>query len=284
MSTITDEEKRRGEAIYEQAIRLMEQADDLDDEKEKERSNMMFEAYQRSKEREMNPKSQGVTVVKTLVKEMRKDKTKNDESGEKRRQAVELFEEAANEYNNPDAAIQLGNMMLKKASRSFNMKGNRDDEPDPEDLVGKAIELFRRAGNAGSRVGWYNLGHLYWTGFPPSNSSVDDDNNARIVVADMDEAMDAFKKAIELGDSDAMYLVGVHRLGEKDLKSNRIGISLIEQAAESGHDGALYYLALLVSTSWVKEVMILYVEILESLDSMIYSVNLLYSTAFKWGT
>ena len=248
MSTITDEEKRRGEAIYEQAIRLMEQADDLDDEKEKERSNMMFEAYQRSKEREMNPKSQGVTVVKTLVKEMRKDKTKNDESGEKRRQAVELFEEAANEYNNPDAAIQLGNMMLKTASRSFNMKGNRDDEPDPADLVGKAIELFRRAGNAGSRVGWYNLGHLYWTGFPPSNSSVDDDNNARIVVADMDEAMDAFKKAIELGDSDAMYLVGVHRLGEKDLKSNRIGISLIEQAAESGHDGALYYLALLVST------------------------------------
>ena len=230
MSTITDEEKRRGEAIYEQAIRLMEQADDLDDEKEKERSNMMFEAYQRSKEREMNPKSQGVTVVKTLVKEMRKDKTKNDESGEKRRQAVELFEEAANEYNNPDAAIQLGNMMLKTASRSFNMKGNRDDEPDPADSVGKAIELFRRAGNAGSRVGWYNLGHLYWTGFPPSNSSVDDDNNARIVVADMDEAMDAFKKAIELGDSDAMYLVGVHRLGEKDFKSN--AVFLLLQAKE----------------------------------------------------
>ena len=56
------------------------------------------------------------------------------------------------------------------------------------------------------------------------------------------------RKAIELGDSDAMYLVGVHRLGEKDFKSNRIGISLIEQAAERGHDGALYYLALLVST------------------------------------
>jgi len=259
MSTNANEEKGTGEDTYQQALQLMKQADDLDEKKEEDRSNMMYEAYQESKEKELNPKLQGVKVVKTLVKQVRKDRTKNDGSSDKRNEAVELLKQAANEHNHPDAAIQLGNMLLKTASRSLNNKVKQDGKSDAKDSVVKAIDLFRRAGDAGSRVGWYNLGHLLWTGFPSpgdtegkseeQNSSgavakeIEDDT--RIVVADMKEAMNAFRKAIELGDSDAMYLVGVHRLGQNDLESNRIGFDLIERAADAGHHGALYYVALM---------------------------------------
>jgi len=241
-----------GEDIYQQALLHMKEAEDLDKAKEKERSNMMYEAYEKSKEKELNPKSQGVTVVKTLVKQVRKDRTKSDDSNEKREQAFELLKKAANEYNHPDAAVRFGNMLLKMASRSLNNKGAKDDGLDPRESVGKAMELFRQAGEAGSRVGYYNLGHLLWTGFPQqeemdeeSEGQSEEMPGTRIVVADIEEAMNAFHKAIDLGDNDAMYLVGVQRLGEDDVESNRTGFSLIQQAAEKGHEGALFYLALL---------------------------------------
>jgi TPR repeat protein len=251
--------KGAGEDIYQRALQLMKEADDYDEEKENERSNMMYEAYQKSKERELNPKSQGVTVVRTLVKEVRKDRTKKKSSSIKRDEAVELLKQAANDFNHPDAAIQLGNMLLKMASRSI-IKKDKKDGSDPKALVSKAVELFRQAGDAGSRVGWYNLGHLLWTGFPPIGDAEDaseeqngsapvdkDIEDIRIIVPDMEEAMNSFSKAIELGDSDAMYLVGVHLLGQEDLESNLNGMDLIERAADTGHDGALYYLALFVS-------------------------------------
>jgi len=249
--------KGAGEDIYQRALQLMKEADDYDEEKENERSNMMYEAYQKSKERELNPKSQGVTVVRTLVKEVRKDRTKKKSSSVKRDEAVELLEQAANDFNHPDAAIQLGNMLLKMASRSINKKDKKDGS-DPKALVSKAVELFRQAGAAGSRVGWYNLGHLLWTGFPTIGDAEDeteeqngsapvdkDIEDTRIIVPDMEEAMNSFSKAIELGDNDAMYLVGVHLLGQEDLESSLNGMDLIERAADTGHDGALYYLALL---------------------------------------
>jgi len=253
MSTNTSEEEREGEQIYQQALRLMQSVKEADNEKEQERSNRMYKAYQKSKERELNPKSQGVTVVKTLVKEVRNDRTNADDEKD---EAIRLLKQAANEYDHPEAAIQLGNMLLKSASRSLNRNGKQNDGLDPKDSVAEAMELFRRAGDAGSRVGWYNLGHLLWTGFPPvvnTKAECGDQNDSAaagvgencIVVDDMKEAMNAFDKAIELGDSDAMYLVGVHRLGEDDLKSYRNGIDLIERAADTEHDGALYYLALL---------------------------------------
>jgi len=249
MSTTSEEEERVGEDIYQQALSLTKEADDLDKAKEEERSNKMYEAYQKSKERELNPKSQGVTVVKTLVKQVRKERTKKDDSNDKREQAFELLKKAANEYNHPDAAVRLGNVLLKIASRSLKNKATKDDGPDPKDSVGEAIELFRRAGDAGSRIGYYNLGHLLWTGFPPQEEESEEGSGAmtdsRIVAADIEEAMTMFYRAIDLGDCDAMYLVGVHKLGEDDVESNRNGFKLIEQAAGEGHEGALYYLALL---------------------------------------
>ena len=250
MSTIAGDDKGTGEDIYQQALLLTKEADDLDKAKEEERSSMMYEAYQRSKERELNPKSQGVTVVMTLVKQVRKERAQGDDSNAKREKALELLKKAANEYNHPDASVRLGNMLLKIASRSLNNNGAKNDEPDPKDSVGKAMELFRRAGDAGSRVGYYNLGHLLWTGFPQQEDDEGEGEevpDTRIVVPDIEEAMKAFNKAIDLGDNDAMYLVGVQRLGENDVEANKIGLDLIEKAADKGHGGALFYLALLVS-------------------------------------
>ena len=267
--------KGEGEDIYQQALQLMNRAKYVDKEREQERSNKMYEAWQKSQEKELNPKSQGVTVVKTLVKETRKDRKNNIDAGDKRNEAIELLKHAANKCNHPEAAIQLGNMLLKETSRSINTNSNIKSNSnsninnglDHKDSVDQAMQLFRRAGDAGSRVGWYNLGHLLWTGFPPpkdiedeseeehnNNTAVDDViEDTRIVIADMEEAMNAFTKAIDLGDSDAMYLVGVHRLGQSELESYRDGIKLIERAADTGHGGALYYLALLVSTHFPVE-------------------------------
>ncbi len=255
MSTTAGKERTPGDELYEQALSLTREAGDLDKQTEENRSNMMYEAYQRSKKKELNPKSQGVTVVKTLVKQVRKERTKEDDSIQKREKALELLKQAAIEYNHPDASIQLGNMLLKDASRVLKQVGTKNDEPDPKESVHKAMELFRQAGEAGSRVGFYNLGHLLWTGFPAYEETEDDSieqnleiKNDRIVIPDMEKAMNTFYQAIELGDSDAMYLVGVHMLGEPNVEKNRRGFDLIKQAADNGHEGALYYLALLVST------------------------------------
>lgn len=237
----------------------MEKAKDIESERERERSNMMYDAWQKSQEKDMNPKSQGVTVVKTLQKSVRKDRTNKDDASDKRNEAIQLLKEAANKFNHPEAAVQLGNVLLKQGSRGIDTPSKEQNGANPKDSVTQAKELFQQAGDAGSRVGWYNLGHLLWTGFPPSNHADEDgeEENAstraargetegiQILASDMEGAMAAFKKAIELGDSDAMYLVGVQRLSDGDSNSYRDGIDLIEKAANAGHGGALYYLALL---------------------------------------
>jgi TPR repeat protein len=265
----------KGEVLYQQALQLMKQAKEIDENREQEKSQMMYEAWKKSQEKELNPKSQGVKVVKTLVKEARKDQTNNN-SRDKKIEADELLKQAANDYNHPEAAIQLGNMLLNQASRSISSNKDKNKNKnnnkrqnggsDSKNSVTQAMQLFRQAGEAGSRVGWYNLGHLLWTGFPTTPENYDEDehdnnvnvnvninikidevDDTRIVVADMEEATNAFRKAIDLGDSDAMYLVGVHHLAKEDQENCRYGINLIEQAADAGHGGALYYLALLVS-------------------------------------
>ena len=256
-----------GNDIYQQAIQLMDRVKEIEKEREQERSNKMYEAYQKSQEAQNDPKMQGVKVIKTLVKETRKDKKKksdgvndNEENNPEviHQRAFDLLKRAAYEYKHPEAAVQLGNTLLSQAAKE-------KDTTIQKDTVLQAMELFRTAGEAGSRVGWYNLGHILWTGFPPYDDGDDvdageegvteepidgDDNDDeaiddRIIPTDMHEAMSAFTKAIDLGDSDAMYLVGVHRLTQGGRENYHSGTKLIERAADAGHGGALYYLALL---------------------------------------
>lgn len=259
-------------------MQLLQRVQEIEREREEERSQRMYDAWQKSQQKEQDRKTQGVKVIKTLVKETQKDhknKGKNgvqDEGGNNNnhhRQAMELLRHAARIHQHPEAAVQLGNMLLNEATviLSNKKKKNMDDTTEFDDdeyaiiekqLVEEAIDMFKLAGEGGSRVGWYNLGQLLWTGFPPAeedddadisideNDGDDDDSqHNKIVPADMYEAMEAFIRAIDLGDGDAMYLVGVHRITQGGKENFHSGSKLIERAANAGHGGALYYLALL---------------------------------------
>lgn len=242
----------------------MEAVQILRQQKEEERSAKMYEAWEKAKNADKSPKDQGIKVIKTLAKEARKEMNQqhHQEHQEKLsyQRAMELLEQAAFQHNHPMALIQLGNMALERANST-------DMQELPEQRraeIETAIQLFQKAGLAGSRVGWYNLGHLYWTGYPALQ--VDDDeldgddhdngNNShthgtpvpqqeQILQPDLHEAMDAFGKAIDLGDTDAMYLVGVHRMTAGGRENIHSGLKLVERAGNEGHGGALYYLALL---------------------------------------
>lgn len=233
-----------GDDIYQKALALMEQSKVEEESKEQERSKKMYEAWQKSMEADRNPKSQGVAVVKTLVKETREEKRK-DASKNSMKEAIDFLEAAAYDHEHPMALVQLGNIKLQEARK----KGSK-----PEETALLAMDLFERAGEGGSRVGWYNLGNLLWTGFPVDEVDHDDEEaendsipteTEKIVKPDLHRAMEAFMHAIDLGDTDAMYLVGVHRITSGGRENIHSGMNLVQKAADAGHGGAIYYLALL---------------------------------------
>lgn len=277
----TTAETTTGEEAYQQATELLRLAREAERGREQERSQKMYEAWKQSEDREQSAKTQGVKVIKTLVRETRRDQLSNSSGGgqaDAGRRARELLTRAAHVHSHPEASVLLGNMLLSEASAGLKKKkknadvGGADvrDAAAEKRMVEEAAGLFRRAGEAGSRVGWYNLGQLLWTGFPPAGDEDDDadgdgDNDEtvevdgrfqtgdghdgeasdKILPDDMHEAMEAFTRAIDLGDGDAMYLVGVHRITQGGRENYHSGTLLIRRAAEAGHGGALYYLALL---------------------------------------
>lgn len=239
-----------GDDLYQKAMEIMEQSKHDEEKREQERSKKMYQAWQKSEEASKNPKSQGVAVVKTLVKETRKAKKEKASTPEDMRdQALELLEQAATEHNHPMALVQLGNLKLQQASKT-------EDGDAQAVLVNQAADMFRLAGQGGLRAGWYNLGNLYWTGYPVEEEEEEeehddeDDTNLppppeKVFKPDLHEAMEAFMNAIDLGDTDAMYLVGVHRMTSGGRENIHSGLNMVQKAADEGHGGALYYLALL---------------------------------------
>lgn len=257
LTTTSSSSSSSGENVYQKALEMMERSKTIEEEQEKERSKKMYQAWQKSQQAEQkndtssNSRSQGVAVVKTLVKETRRSAIKkNDDGKDFMKQAMELLEQAAQEYGHPMALVQLGNLRLEEAGRQ---KGGTTSSKSKQ-LALEALDLYRRAGEKGSRVGWYNFGNLLWTGYPVQ---ADDDDGGggendeeyiaveKIINPDLHEAMEAFNHAIDLGDSDAMYLVGVHRTTSGGRENIHSGLNLIEKAADMGHGGAMYYLALL---------------------------------------
>jgi TPR repeat protein len=179
-------------------------------------------------------------------------------------EALQHLEEAALRYGHPLALVRLGNEALERAKKS----STSSDEPlintdrcaewikeSPVDLsqilaqssntiynlevdddssspyISIAHVMYEEAGKAGSAEAWYNLGHLLW--------DRSEDNDTTKV-----KAMEAFNKAVDLGDSDAMYFVGAQYLSHQE--NEEAGYQLLRRAANDyNHGPALHHLALL---------------------------------------
>jgi TPR repeat protein len=99
--------------------------------------------------------------------------------------------------------------------------------------IEQCLRYYRTAGELGVSDGYYNLGHILWDGIDG------------IIASDPDEALRMFYQAIQLGDADAMFFVGVERLGhDTEYRTDQLQKALewIEQAGTNGHGGALHYL------------------------------------------
>ena len=258
-----------GESYYQQALETSQKIEDLREEREKQKSKEMYQAWQKAdakqKLHQNNPKAEslkGVAVVKTIVKQTRKErKTTLQEIEELKEQAQTLLETAALTHQHPQALILLGNDALKQANGMFD-KDYQDMDACREYLE-KALDYYRQAESA---EGWFNVGQLLWTGYPAmedNENDMDDANTSTVLLkADKQQSMDAFRKAIALGDPDAMYFVGVHLLSAEDefnhcnddnnntpppetLQKLQEGLELVQSSAKLGHGPARYYLALM---------------------------------------
>jgi TPR repeat protein len=258
----TQKDSNSGEAIYQQALEALQQVSRLEEEREKEKSQELHRAIEKAeakeKEHAANPKAKslkGVTVVKTVVKQTRKERGRisqlEEESSNWNQKAHNLLKEAAVTYGHPEALILLGNGALQQANAQW---VDINDVQAAKQSVQKALDYYEMAGKNGSAEGWFNLGQLMWTGYPAKEEDDEEPlaSDAVVTAPDRDSSMTAFRKSIELGDPDAMYFVGVQLLSQESSPGNdnssqqqREGLELIESSASIGHGPALYYLALL---------------------------------------
>ena len=239
-----------GEKCYEKAIYALEQAKVAKQEKEKKRSKEQFEAWQKAQQQ--RPASKGVAVIKTIAKQAHQ-RRKNEEE-EWMDQAHFWMEKAGLEHAHAEALVRLGNAALDKARSS-------PTKEDEDEHVKKAMEFYKQAGKNGSAEGWFNLGHLLWTGYPnqeeiaAEEKAMGEPKTGGGIKQDKKEALKSFFKSVDLGDRDAMFFVGVQLLSDETVATGidrssrkascREGVDLIERAASLEHGGALYYLCLL---------------------------------------
>ena len=200
----------------------------------------------------INDRAAGVAVVRTIVKQSNKARddiiqkkihveqssaaksnNNNNESEEHYQQlAQQYMEEAAFRYGHPLALVRLGNEALTYSKNS----SNDDIKPlfDTERMTSwilespiklgaalafiedksynvLALQLYQEAGKQGSSEGWYNFAHMLWEG-----SVVSDDISWSDGATDKEKAIDAFHKAIELQDADAMYFVAAQYLNYEE--------------------------------------------------------------------
>ena len=205
-------------------------------------------------------RSAGVAVVKTIAKQTRqqaenkyicnhsavKASSIDDLILSLEREAEECLQKAALEYDHSDAFIILANDALLE----------KND-------ITTALDYYDRASKKGSGNAYFNLGHLYWTGYANEDGNKENDFDP-----DKIKSITYFKNAIDCGDIDAMYFIGASLIGDYDDFSEetrnafntvfhsevsgsslsckqKFGLKLIETAGKSGHGEALYYLSLL---------------------------------------
>ena len=171
---------------------------------------------------------------------------------------------------NFDADKEYKHVLSYISSQNSDAGGDGDSDGDGSDSDGKknaiativpiqdfkgkggaaiAKILYENAGRLGSPEGWFNLGHMLWTGHDPD------------VQVDVGRALECFEKAVDLGDDDARYFLSVYYLGQEDNHdagadgntnddglydtSRKRGLQLLQESCNNGHVGALYYLALM---------------------------------------
>jgi TPR repeat protein len=228
--------------------------DDLEEAKSKE----MFQSYDEQTD-STNKKAAGVAVLKTLVKETQKQQ--EQEANQLRaleQEAMAKLEKAAFVHNYPPAHVELGNLALARATAEFAKSDATKNKSQIYYELDQAQKSYETAGAMKDSQGLYNLAHLLWTGYPDQTKKADNTDNeitdtdepiTMYVEQDKERAMQLFEQCIELQDFDAMYFVGVQKMSLEIGNDNylvdtlRAGLDLIQQAADRGHPGAYYYLA-----------------------------------------
>jgi len=256
--TTTVSSHDEGEAVYQQALEALQKVEELQQAREAKKSQELHRAIEKAEAKEKlhkdNPKAKnlkGVTVVKTVVKQTRKDKKNKDsiedEETHWKDRAYELLKIAGLEHGHPEALVLLGNGSLQQAKVLWMDHAKVEAAKESVDL---ALDYYRKAGDKKSAAGWFNVGQLLWTGYPVQDDTGTADTTTEVVILkpDVGASMQAFHKAIELGDPDAMYFVGVLMLGNEDpsatIESLRDGLNLMTKSADLGHGPARYYRAL----------------------------------------
>ncbi|GKY97616.1 hypothetical protein MPSEU_000720000 [Mayamaea pseudoterrestris] len=258
LSTKDEIKYETADDIYQRYSQKVDELKHYHQEQERVKNEKMYKAWQRADERtkEENANSTkrrntGVAVVKTLVKETHKDRAKLQEIEDSLKQEAQSLLEQAADQGHAQALVQLGNQALERAHEAW----KRLSMEETRLALDQAIAHYR---NSRSPEGWFNLGNLLWLGYPDSFDE-GSDGVTRILPADRAQSMLAFREAIRLGDADAMYFVGVAEMDVAVDDGNNTytgldesthsvlanSVELIQQAANKGHGGALYYLALL---------------------------------------
>jgi TPR repeat protein len=225
-----------GEVLYQQYLTALQEWNQLQQEQERNKSEKLFSAWQKSQEKDIrSDKAGGVAVVKTLAKETKTASTKMPPEQEK---AHLLLQRAALEHEHPLALIQYANSQLSSFRSTSSRRADVAVVPvgTALDTMEDCLRYYRIAGDAGCAAGYYNLAHILWDG-------VDG-----LIPARRDEARQLFYQAIQLGDADAMFFCGVLRLGQEadSARPDQLHKALqwMEQAGEQGHPGALQYLTI----------------------------------------
>jgi TPR repeat protein len=274
------ERESKGEEYYELALEALRNAANAKQELEEMLMREQYEAMERQRQKTNNnhDRAAGVAVVRTIVNQTRQsndvkvdkwDKSENNKESASddidedyyQRVALQHLEIAALKCGHPLALLRLGNEALDRA-KSFSptdeplINNNRciewlDESPidlsSILSLSSKAIDdvkenshaqslyislatiLYEEAGKAGSSEAWFNLGHLLW--------DRSEDDKAKM------KAMDAFHKAVDLGDADAMYFVAAQYLSSEE--DHETGYQLLCRAGHELHGPSLHHLALL---------------------------------------
>jgi TPR repeat protein len=269
-----------GEQAWQMYHETLAQRNEYLEQEQVSKSRAMYQAWERatqtSKQSQHQRNQAGVTVVKTLVKQTQKQQQATEQQERMLAEystRAHLYLQQAVEFKYPPAMVLLANQMIHEAGEQWRKMAASETNVICETL-NKAVDLYRRAGDLGSGEAFFNLGNLLWTGFPDQTTDEEESDfiegqpsTIHLTIAlerDTTESLQVFRSAIALGDTDAMYFVGATQLSapvgtiplaaanppySSSLANQKQwfheGLELVKRAANNGHGGAMYYLALL---------------------------------------